>query len=118
MADKPYKKDTDRLETLWNDMCAKMADGANSEQHDPPALMEASAEIAAGSIRCRGIDDDDVPDDVFSVMVQFGAAMFRFGQFSDRNGLPLENLFACRCNEVTDEHIKAFFEGVTFNPEQ
>lgn len=113
------------LELSWNELCDGMYTDNSSAIHPPPALAEAAGEIAVVFLNRVGINADNVDEqmtsDAFHAMMAYGAAMFHFGQHTMQRGLLHANLTQCDCLEVTDDDIKAFYDGVAFaneKPEQ
>lgn len=107
-----HHKDKFDLEMMWHRFAEQREATIDNEHHIPPALyywLDKTLAHVANANDVRIQDEDD-----YSALVMFGDLMFHFGQFAAMNGLYRCNLEQCTCLEVTDDQIKAFYDGVDF----
>jgi len=89
MSDYP-KEELDQLQTMWKRIRHEWRDGNGDWEFDPPpALADACASILHRVLETRSADMDD---DAFSFVVEYGQAMFSFGQYCHQNGLYRNNM--------------------------
>lgn len=107
-----HHQDKFNIEMMWHRFAELRETTIDDEHHIPPALYYWLDRTLANV--CNANDVQVRNEDDYSTLVMYGDLMFHFGQFAAMNGLYRCNLEPCGCLEVTDEQIKAFFDGVNF----
>lgn len=104
--------DLKQLHNMWERFVHFTQNSDVSDMHPPAALWEAVQSITASNL--QGANITPPSDRVFEGIAANGEMLWYFGNFCAQNGLYRSNLTPCKCNEVTDEGLKAFFDGVDF----
>lgn len=106
------QQDMHNIKMLWLRFDAYRKELLENEHHVPPASFDMAENVLAGVGNANDINIASQED--FNMLALYGELMFHFGQYSAMNGMYRSNLEPCRCLEVSDEQIKAFFDGVNF----
>lgn len=108
------------LANLWNAQSVEQQNSATPHSvHPAPAVEHLLCKLLAHPggpldiLRLTVPDEGSIDErlvDIVYVMVTYGDALFRFGQYCALRGLLYSNLTACKCSNVSVDDINRLLE--------
>lgn len=93
---------------LWNAYAQQQQDGANVKPHMPPAMLAFHTSMTSDNPHIEPLAQlreahPELYAELSNVLVQYGDAMFNFGQYCVMQGLLHANMLPCNCDSKVVE---------------
>jgi hypothetical protein len=76
--------------------------------HQPRSLITSCESILKELLEGLPVEIDE---EMLSILAQYGATMFSWGQQAITHGINSANLVPCKCISISDDDLKRFFEN-------